>query len=420
MRTRNAIAAGMVALLCAGSIAGCGDDEETSAASTGATTAAAVANAGSIDDGKPPVGIAVVSASLPGVKLLDEFRGGAEAAARKINAEGGFGGRKVVIDSCNSQFQTAVASTCARKTIAKDPVAMIGCEFSWTAAGIPVYARAKTPSFNCLNSTEDLTSPWNFGLTPSDQGQQRASAVWLCAKPDVKTVGFLKPDMPAMRAGTEPAAKMLRECGKTVIDPVYYPLAAVDSTPYVSKVLKGKPDFLVTSGSGPQMVSMLKVLGKSGFPATKLIVPDVQFDYDTSLGLVGDLLDGAYAASQFTPWGDAEDPQVAEYLEAMKGSKQEARNATAQWGYALTMWTYVAAEKIGFDAFDGESLAKFAGTENGVAIPLSRSLVNPGPEGLPQLKQPFAKISQYKGDGVFETVAGGDDGWFNGFAPAGG
>jgi hypothetical protein len=33
------------------------------------------------------------------------------------------------------------------------------------------------------------------------------------------------------------------------------------------------------------------------------------------------------------------------------------------------------------------------------------------------MKQPYAQFSQYKGNGEFEVVTGGEDGWFYGFGP---
>src|SRR5439155_24065199 len=79
---------------------------------------------------KPPIHFALVSYAVPGSDSLTELTAGARQAAKQINAKGGFGGRTVVIDACNSMFSPATSTVCVHKLLAKHPVAEFGCELT--------------------------------------------------------------------------------------------------------------------------------------------------------------------------------------------------------------------------------------------------------------------------------------------------
>ena len=57
-------------------------------------------------------------------------------------------------------------------------------------------------------------------------------------------------------------------------------------------------------------------------------------------------------------------------------------------------------------------------TANGIHIPLSQNMNNPGPAGYPQLKQPYERILQFKGGTTFVVIPTGPakDGWVNAFS----
>ena len=60
----------------------------------------------------------MVTIKIPGSDLYTPYSAGAKAAADVMNAQGGWGGAKVVIDTCNSQLQASLNITCAHQTLA--------------------------------------------------------------------------------------------------------------------------------------------------------------------------------------------------------------------------------------------------------------------------------------------------------------
>ncbi len=381
----------------------------------GASGVAALAGTSS-KSAKPPVRLALISYSIPGADSLTELGQGAKAAAQALNAKGGFGGRKVIIESCNSQLQPAAATACAHKTLAKHPVAEFGCELAWSSSGLQIYAKAHTPSVNCLNDPTDYHNPWSFGIVGGTTGQNHAMANYLCTRKDLKKVVSFFPDFPVYHSVVYPImAKTLRACGKQT-DIVFYPLTAVDPTPYVNKDVGLKPNFVNFTGIGGQAIAIFKNLQQNGIKPSQVATTDVDFT-DKLIKQAGSAMVGMYLENQFTPWGYTQDKEVAQYLKDCKAAGVNGNSPSVEWGYAYVMFLYTAAKHIGFDKFTGDSLKNWINTANGIHIPLSRTIVNPGPKGYPQIKQPYQRIARFMGGSKFVILPVGPkkDGWVLGF-----
>jgi ABC-type branched-subunit amino acid transport system substrate-binding protein len=417
---RSAATALLVGGLAIVGLPACGGDDDNNASSgaaaaTQATTTAAGSTQAAVDPSKPPVVLALNALKIPAADLLTTWGAGANAAAEEINAKGGFGGRQVVIESCNTAYQPATAATCARKTLAKKPVAMIGCDPIWGSSGLPIYARAKVPSINCPNVEEDFTNPYSFGMTDGATGDFRAVARWLCTRADVKNVVVFTQDLPFQHTQTpKTITPVLKGCGKSV-SYFYYPITGQDITPQVSQAAQKKPDFVVTLGGGALAINIYKLFGQAGIPADKIIGSSNQLAYEEVLKPAGAVMEGSYAASEVTSWGDTSDPGIAAYLKAMEGSKTDPQGSNPLTGYMLVMTVYTAAQKIGFDRFDSASLVDFLNTANGVLVPGTRQIVNPGPTAAPQVKQPYTQIVQWKGGKLNVIEEGTEGGWVKGY-----
>ncbi len=77
------------------------------------------------------------------------------------------------------ELTPSVATACAHTTLGNHPVAMFGCELSWSAAGLGIYAKAGVPSFNCPNTTADFANPWSFAIVAGQVGDLHAGARYL-------------------------------------------------------------------------------------------------------------------------------------------------------------------------------------------------------------------------------------------------
>jgi hypothetical protein len=266
------------------------------------------------------------------------------------------------------------------------------------------------------NTTADFHNPLSFGLNAGAQGDLIGLARFACSNPSIKSVIGMADGLPAFHSDFAAVGPVLRACGKTFINPVFYPLTAVDMSPYIAHVVQAKPDFVIMLAIGPQVVLIFKSFQQNGFAASKVGGPDTDFTYSTTLKAAGSAMDGAYAPSQYASWGDTSNPDVTAYLNAIKPTGVDPTNASIEWGYAMMEWFYTAAQRIGFDKFNSASLANFMKTQTGIHVPLSRTLSNPGPPQYPQQKQPYVQIAQWK-NGKMTVVPTGSqkDGWVYGF-----
>ncbi|MBF6621348.1 MAG: ABC transporter substrate-binding protein [Patulibacter sp.] len=417
MRRQRALAVLVAGCASVSVLAACGDadDEPAGTDAAGVSVTTSDAAGGKIDDSKEPVVIALNALKMQAVDLLTPYEAGAAAAAKQINAEGGFGGREVIVESCNTAYQAATAVACARRTLAKKPLVSIGCEPTWATSGLPVFAKAKVPTINCPNSDEEYTNPWHFALTQGTLGGQRAMARYLCTRDDVENVAVFTQDVPFQHKEAPRAiTPVLEECGKSVSF-TYYPITGGDLLPHVTKAAKGKPDFVIAWGGGAIAVQLFKLFGQAGIPADRVFGPGNAMAYEQVLAPAGAAMEGAFGAIEVNSWSNTEDPGVAAYLKAMEGSGVDPKDSNPQTAYMNMMAIYAAAQEIGFDELDPASLVEFLNTANDVPIPGTRSIVNPGPEIAPQVKQPYAQIVQWK-DGKLNVITEGtEDGWVLGF-----
>ncbi len=398
-----------VGLACL-ALAACGSSSSTSSATSSASSSQATATSAAASTNKTPVTLAMVAYKLPGIDLVTPMSAGADAAAAQINAAGGFGGRKLVITTCNSMLQPAAAVLCAHKVVGEHALAMFGCEDAWAVGALQVVTAAKIPSFNCPTSgLADSTSPWAFGLVPSN-GEDQGVASYICTLPDVKTVSFIAVGVPSEVSTFAAVDKVFKACGKTAI-PVYEPETTTDISPYVQKVIGAKPGFVMADVFAGQIETIVQQLEASGIPASK-VATSISILPQATLNTVGKSLDGINTEWQFTPYTQTSDPTVSAYISGMKALGADPQNENSEWGYSNVMAIYTAAKRIGFANFNSNTLAAFMRTANNVPIPVSRDIVNPGPSGGPSVKQPYVLIAQWTGS-TFKVVPTGpnDDGW---------
>jgi branched-chain amino acid transport system substrate-binding protein len=367
-------------------------------------------------DAPAPYHFSLVTFRIPASDLLTEMQAGAEAAAKALNAKGGIGGHRVIIDACNTQFTPAGSTACAHQALSNHAVASFGCDLSWGVGGIPLFEAAKVPSVNCPNTSVDYNNPWSFGLNASAVGQQRAAARYVCSQPQFKKAVIVLPDIPSLRSGSGALADLiLKGCGKSG-GSVFYTLGSVDVTPTVQQVASMKPDFVLFSGIGAQVVLFYRGFAQVGIPANHISAPDTDFVYDVQLKNDGGSMEGGIALNQFKSWGISTDPEVKAYVAAMKGSSVDYRSATCTWGYFDVMLFATAAKAIGYSKFNSQSLQKWLATNNGTHLTLGRTIFNPGPRKFPQMKNPYIQLTQWKGGKmVVMKVGAKKDGWIYGY-----
>ena len=148
----GALTAGALAT-CAALAAGCG-------VVPGAT-------GGSGDDG--PITVMTWAPQDTGATNKPGMPALAEAYARSVNAQGGLGGRKLRILTCNDHNDSVTAAKCARRAVKEDVVAVVGSYSQHADSFFPVLEGARIPYIGGYGLTNtEFTSPLSY---PVNGGQ---------------------------------------------------------------------------------------------------------------------------------------------------------------------------------------------------------------------------------------------------------
>jgi ABC-type branched-subunit amino acid transport system substrate-binding protein len=351
---------------------------------------------------------------LTGTDLLTPYTAGAQAAADQINAQGGIGGRKVVIDTCNTMYTPSVAVACAHKAVADHAAAMFGCEPTWGTTGLPILGAAGIPSFNCMNTQVDFTAPYSFGLQAGGFGELAGMAHYLCTVPTVHSVVLYALTTPYQQLQTA-ASSVLKACGKTM-QGVFYPITTTDLTPYAAKVAALHPDFVMTEPlTGPQVIGQFQELEQNGIPADHISTSSSSMDYGF-LTQGGSVTNGIYGAYEWTSWSDTSNPDVVSFLQAT-ANVPDNKSSSVETTYGNIMWFDTIAKKVGESNFSAATLTQFmrSPANNGTAMRLSRSIVIPGPTGYPKQNQPWIQIVRWQNGKLNIITTGTQSGWVNAY-----
>jgi branched-chain amino acid transport system substrate-binding protein len=357
---------------------------------------------------------ALITFKIPGLDFITDYLAGAQAAANVINSEGGIGGHPVKLITCNSMLAPGPTTLCAHQTLGQHPLAEFGCETSWSAAGLEIYAAAGVPSYNCTNSKVDYTSPWSYGMGTGAPGEASAMAKYIClTMPNVKSIAYLSPADPEQEADIPLALNpIFKGCGKT-ISYTWIPFTTVDMTPLVTKVLQGKPGFVMTVIGQVQMVEVAKALQAAGYPTDQLSVASNALDKKNVLDPAGSAMSGIYASDEWTGWGLNDLPDVQAYQKATASAGvPNPDSGNVVQGYMYMMWFYTAAKNIGFAKFSPNTLASYGRAATNIPITMSRTFLNPGPSATPSVKQPYVQILRWKDNAMsVVTNTGQPNGW---------
>ncbi|MEU5139151.1 ABC transporter substrate-binding protein [Streptomyces sp. NPDC021139] len=93
----------------------------------------------------------------------------AQAYARWVNAQGGLGGRKLNVLTCNDHNDSVAAAKCARSAVKEDAVAVLGSYSQYADSFFPVLEGARIPYIGGYGLTNtEFTSPLSY---PVNGGQ---------------------------------------------------------------------------------------------------------------------------------------------------------------------------------------------------------------------------------------------------------
>jgi ABC-type branched-subunit amino acid transport system substrate-binding protein len=218
-------------------------DSVLAAALTTICLFAAAACGGSGGSGPPPIRIgALVPLSTLG---LAHYGAAFRASARDINAHGGIGGRRVVVEICDDRSDPNQAQTCARQLVSDGVIATAANVSEFSMVEGPILDEAGIPEVGseALNP-EDTNLPTAF---PLDGGifSQIAGGIVGLRRRGLHTLFPVTQDTPPGRILVQLAGQLAKAGDISVTGAAYIPPAASDLTTYVQAAIQSRADVVL-------------------------------------------------------------------------------------------------------------------------------------------------------------------------------
>lgn len=198
---------------------------------------------------------------------------GMKLAIDEINDAGGVLGRKLTLLTEDTQGKAATGIQAARKLVYQDKVsALVGLDSSGVALGlVPVLKELKTPLIithaATPHATGKLCNEYTYRITVNEPQNMRAAAE-VAAETKAKRWTTIGPDYAFGHESWELFSEYLKEVSPDVeiMKEVAFPkFGAEDFTPFINNIMQQKPEGILISVWGGDLVNFVRQANNLGF-----------------------------------------------------------------------------------------------------------------------------------------------------------
>lgn len=289
-------------------------------------------------------------------------RDGIQLAVDEINAAGGVLGRKLEFRIEDSTGKADVAIQAARKLVFQDKVdVLLGIDSSGVARGVaPTIPELKRPLLITHAATPDVTgelcNKWVFRNSVNINQNVKAAAL-IAKEVGGKRWTTIGPDYAFGHQSWEFFQKYLKELQPDVkfLEPAFPKFAAEDHTPFINKVIADKPDGVIVSLWGGQLVNFVRQANNLGFFKQNFRVLLTLGGATEVLYALGDQMpEGLWVGTRY--WFLAKDTDInKKFVQAYKDRFDTYPSYNAQNAYSGVYVYKAAIEKAG--STDPEKIA---------------------------------------------------------------
>jgi len=268
-------------------------------------------------------------------------------------AGGAVAGRKIEIVQRDDKLNVQEAAKFAQELIQNEKTnLLIGCVSAATTLSINEIAKRAEALYlgicqtNNLNKMPDF-SPYTFHTALTPYMNTQAAGPWL-----IKNLGkkwfFLMPDYAFGKENYEGLSKVLKASGGTEAGLIWTPLPTSDFTPFIPKIKDAKPEVLIASVAGADLVAFLKQARTFGLDKEmKIFSPVVDLAPEIEAGFEN--IAGTYAAANFY-WEQADkNPSTKKFVDAYQAKYQAPPSGYSKYGYTAMRLLIHAITKTGSD-----------------------------------------------------------------------
>jgi len=289
---------------------------------------------------------------------------GIDLAIDEINNSGGVLGRKLAVQLEDGQGKAAVAIQAARKLVFQDKAdVLMGLDSSGVAQGLaPVVPELRKPFMITHAATPDVTgklcNKYTYRLSVN-VNQNMAGAAAIAAGSGARKWTTIGPDYAFGHQSWEFFSKYLKEQKPDVelMSEVAFPrFGAEDFTPFINSVMASKPDGVLISLWGGDLVNFVRQANDRGFFKQGFQVLMSVGAATEVLAALGDQMpEGVWLGTRY--WYASHDNDLnKKFVQAYKKAYGVPPSYNAEGAYMAVHVFKAAIEKAG--SVDGDAVAK--------------------------------------------------------------
>lgn len=289
---------------------------------------------------------------------------GIQLAMDEINATGGVLGRQLALQLEDGQGKAAVAIQAARKLVYQDKAdVLMGLDSSGVAQGlVPVLPELGKPFIITHAATPDVTGKLCNAYTyrvSVNVHQNMSGAAAIAAKTGAKKWTTIGPDYAFGHQSWEFFSKYLKEKSPDAVlmtETAFPRFGAEDFTPFINGVMESKPDGVLISLWGGDLVNFIRQANNRGFfkqGFEVLLTVGAATEVLTALG--DQVPEGVWVGTRY--WYGAHDNDLnKKFVASYEKNYGTPPSYNAEGGYVAVYAIKAAIEKAGNT--DGKAVAK--------------------------------------------------------------
>jgi branched-chain amino acid transport system substrate-binding protein len=297
----------------------------------------------------------VVELSGTGTTSGTNFKNGVELAVKEINAAGGILGRKVQLESNDTQSNPAIAKALTVKAIDNDSYVVMGPVFSGSIiVSMAETRRAEVPNFTGGEATNVTTqgNPYVYRTSFSQVTAMPKIAQYMAGVMKAKSVVVMFVNNDFGKGGRDAIVKELGARGIKVVADISTDPGQVDFSSPVLRAKQANADALFAYLNEEESARLLRELRKQGYD--KPIVGETTIMGQKVIELAGDAANGVRGHVGLTI--DAPNPAIRAFGEKYEKEFRSKSDHNGIKGYTGMYVVKAVTEKMG--KFDRKGFAQ--------------------------------------------------------------
>jgi branched-chain amino acid transport system substrate-binding protein len=306
--------------------------------------------------------VSLMELSGTGTTAGTNFSNGVNLAFKEINEAGGILGRKVEVETFDTQTNPGVAKALAQKATDLGAYVVMGPVFSGSIiVSMAETKRAEIPNFmggEAANLTQQ-GNPYIFRSSFTQDTAMPKVARYLKETVHAKSVAMMWVNNDFGKGGRDTMKKALDAVGITVAADISTEAGQVDFAAAVVNAKQAGADALFVYTNEEESARALRELKKQGYD--KPIVGETTLTGQKVIDLAGDAAEGVTGHVGLTP--DAPNPLIKAFDQKFQAAYKYRSDHNGMKGYTAAYVVKAVTEKIG--KFDGKA---FAAAMHGISL----------------------------------------------------